>query len=497
VFNDFFLNILIIGTFLLLTGYIFRRNPSDLGVSIKIRIIAGLGTGHLGILLMSYPIHLGQNVIDLSNLTIYMIVTYAGPVPAILTTIVIILYRLFILGFTPVFLVLAIISLTIGIFDIFIIKMKVTSLKKSIYINVFNTTFSTIVLYIFMKPMGFSNNPASTLIFFVLFSFAGAFIIYSIFPFIKKGNITYREMEYYRIMTENLSDIISTFNYQWKYLYISPSSKRVLGYDSKEIVGRSIKYFIHAEDIDLVNSFKERLSNASGMATIRYRFMKKDGSYIWVESTLRSMKRGNGNIVEWIAASRDITEQKEIEGKLKDMSYIDGLTEIHNRRYFDEIIVREWDKAIINSEPISLLILDIDYFKNYNDTYGHLKGDECLKFVASSINNLILRGSDFVARYGGEEFVIISNNTNESGALVIAERVRRNVEALKIENINSEVKTTLTISIGVATILPNTTINFKKLIANADEALYKAKKNGRNRCEVFKLGSNPSSEKKD
>jgi PleD family two-component response regulator len=92
--------------------------------------------------------------------------------------------------------------------------------------------------------------------------------------------------------------------------------------------------------------------------------MKKDGSYIWVESTLRSMKRGNGNIEEWIAASRDITEQKDIEGKLKDMSYIDGLTEIHNRRYFDETIVKEWGKAIINSEPISLLILDIDYFKN-------------------------------------------------------------------------------------------------------------------------------------
>ena len=487
MFNDFFLNILIIGTFLLLTGYIFRRNPSDVGVSIKIRIIAGLGTGHLAILLISYPIHLGQNLtIDLSNLTIYMIVTYAGPVPAIITTIVIVFYRLFILGFTAGFLVLATISITIGIFDVFIIKMKVTNIKKSLYINVFNTIFSAIVLYKFMKPMGLSNNPVSTLICFVLFSFAGSFIIYSIFPFIKKGNITYREMEYYRIMTENLSDIISTFNYEWKYLYISPSSKIVLGYDSKEVVGKSINDFIYSQDIDLVNSFKQRISNASGIATIRYRFMKKDGSYIWVESTLRTMKGGNGNIEEWIAASRDITEQKDIEEKLKDMSYIDGLTEIHNRRYFDETIVREWGSAIINSEPISLLILDIDYFKKYNDKYGHLKGDECLKFVASSINKLMLRGSDFVARYGGEEFVIISNNTNESGALAIAERVRANIEVLNIENINSKVKTNLTISIGVATIIPNDAINFKKLIANADEALYKAKKNGRNRCEVFK-----------
>lgn len=337
-----------------------------------------------------------------------------------------------------------------------------------------------------MKPMGLSNNPAISLIYFVLFSFSGSIIIFSIFHFVKKGNIAYREMNYYRIMTENLSDIISTFNDEWKYLYISPSAKRLLGYDAKEIIGRKIKDFIHSEDMDSVNLFKERLNNTSEIEPIRYRFMKKDGSYIWIESTVRSMKGKNGTAEEWITASRDITKQKDIEERLEDMSYIDGLTEIHNRRYFDENILIEWNRAINNSQPISLLIFDIDYFKNYNDTYGHLKGDECLKLVASSINNLFVTSTDFVARYGGEEFALISNNTNEAGAFIIAERVRENIEALNIENINSKVKPTLTISIGVATILPNPNINFKKLITNADEALYKAKKNGRNRSEMFK-----------
>ena len=487
MFNDFFLNIIIIGTFLLLSGYIFRRSPSGADGAIKIKIIAGLGIGHLGVLLISYPIHLGQNgTIDLSHLAIYMIATYAGPLSAIITAIVLISYRLFMLGFTPAFLVFGGILIAITIIDGIIIKMNLPGFKKSIYINVFNVTLSTIVLYKFMKPMGLSNNPAISLIYFVLFSFAGSIIIFSIFPFIKKGNIAYREMNYYRIMTENLSDIISTFNDEWKYLYISPSAKRLLGYDAKEIIGRKIKDFIHSEDMDSVNLFKERLNNTSEIEPIRYRFMKKDGSYIWIESTVRSMKGKNGTAEEWITASRDITKQKDIEERLEDMSYIDGLTEIHNRRYFDENMLIEWNRAIKNSQPISLLIFDIDYFKNYNDTYGHLKGDECLKIVASSINNLFVTSTDFVARYGGEEFALISNNTNEAGAFIIAERVRENVEALNIENINSKVKPTLTISIGVATILPNPNINFKKLITNADEALYKAKKNGRNRSEMFK-----------
>ena len=172
---------------------------------------------------------------------------------------------------------------------------------------------------------------------------------------------------------------------------------------------------------------------------------------------------------------------EEANHNLQKMSCVDGLTGIANRRRFDDTLLSEWNFAALAKRPLSLIILDIDYFKNYNDTYGHLIGDECLKQVALAINNLLKRTRDIFARYGGEEFAAVLPNTDMQGALTVAERIRTEIESLMIPHANSPVNKYVTISLGVASVIPGEDFVPNTIINDADKALYLAKQEGRNR----------------
>ncbi len=171
--------------------------------------------------------------------------------------------------------------------------------------------------------------------------------------------------------------------------------------------------------------------------------------------------------------------------RLKDISYLDGLTGVPNRRKLEEHLSREWDRAKKSGQPLSLLMVDIDFFKRYNDLLGHLEGDECLRKVAQEINRHVRSGMDLVARYGGEEFAVVLPETNEEQARSIAERIRNDVESLKIPHPASEVSRYITVSVGVATLVPEDNLRKEVLVSMADRALYRAKRRGRNRVETF------------
>lgn len=188
----------------------------------------------------------------------------------------------------------------------------------------------------------------------------------------------------------------------------------------------------------------------------------------------------------------DITERKKAEQKLKEtnqilehLSNVDGLTSVLNRRNFEENLSREWMLAIRESTPLSLILIDIDHFKDYNDTYGHLQGDDCLRQVAEVLKSAINQPTDFVARYGGEEFAILLPKTDGNGALLLAEKLRAQIEALQIPHEGSKVSHYVTISAGVAAITPEYGSLAKELISNTDQALYQAKKEGRNRVSPY------------
>ena len=162
----------------------------------------------------------------------------------------------------------------------------------------------------------------------------------------------------------------------------------------------------------------------------------------------------------------------------------DGLTGLSNRRHFDEYIELEWRRSLREQSQMSLLMIDVDYFKTFNDTFGHLEGDEALRKVATAIRDASARPSDLPARYGGEEFALVLPNTSPGGARLVAEKLRMTVQALKIPHISPTEGSSLTISIGLSTITPTAGSNCRELISAADKGLYQAKNNGRNQVGI-------------
>ncbi len=171
-------------------------------------------------------------------------------------------------------------------------------------------------------------------------------------------------------------------------------------------------------------------------------------------------------------------ELNKANEKLKEISRTDTLTNIANRRFFNETIHTEWYRAIREKTTISLMLIDVDHFKLYNDKYGHIKGDKCLQEVALCLKTSLNRSSDFLARYGGEEFVIILPNTKD--AHIVAETCRKNIENLKLIHESSKISKYVTISVGITSITPNVNSSLTNFINQADKALYEAKANGRN-----------------
>lgn len=191
---------------------------------------------------------------------------------------------------------------------------------------------------------------------------------------------------------------------------------------------------------------------------------------------------GAGVLIGALETLRDMTALKEAQLAVEQLARHDGLTALANRRSFDDTLQREWRHAIRESHSLSLLMVDVDYFKRYNDNYGHLAGDECLKRVAGAMASQV-RVSDTVARYGGEEFAIILPNQSSEGAASVAERIRSTVEQAGLPHALSDTGH-VTVSIGVATAITSSTSGPEQLVADADAALYRAKHAGRNRIGI-------------
>jgi two-component system chemotaxis family response regulator WspR len=162
----------------------------------------------------------------------------------------------------------------------------------------------------------------------------------------------------------------------------------------------------------------------------------------------------------------------------------DGLTGLSNRRHFDEYLELEWRRSLRDQSQLSLLMIDVDYFKSYNDSFGHVEGDEALRKVATAIRDASARPSDLPARYGGEEFVLVLPNTSPGGARLVAEKLRQTVASLKIPHNTPAEGASLTISIGLATMVPQAGSDCRLLISAADRGLYLAKNNGRNQVGI-------------
>ncbi len=178
---------------------------------------------------------------------------------------------------------------------------------------------------------------------------------------------------------------------------------------------------------------------------------------------------------------------RHLNDELHRLAILDDLTGVANRRFFNMVFAQEWSRAAREVIPLSLIFIDIDFFKNYNDTYGHPQGDECLKKVAGALSGSVKRSTDQVARYGGEEFAVIVPHTALRGARTMAEGLRYKVEELGLEHAGSKIHDRVTISLGVACVTPERGLAPESLVRAADQAVYEAKRHGRNRVEALDL----------
>lgn len=218
---------------------------------------------------------------------------------------------------------------------------------------------------------------------------------------------------------------------------------------------------------------------------------RKDGEIFVEWANITALLDEDGQVSHYSAVFSDITERKSVEFKLRaenrqlqQLSVIDPLTGVANRRAFDEALNKEWKRCLLYQTSLSLLFIDIDFFKSYNDSYGHQQGDEALRMVAGALKGALKRPADFLARYGGEEFSVILPGLDLSDAVATAQTLREAVSALKTPHKGSTVSPFLSISIGCSSVMPSADGSALELVESADKALYGAKERGRNRVQI-------------
>ncbi|WP_271105749.1 sensor domain-containing diguanylate cyclase [Pseudomonas tohonis] len=281
----------------------------------------------------------------------------------------------------------------------------------------------------------------------------------------------------------------------WKtmtFAYIGPQIEALLGWSPSSWVSvDDWAQRMHPEDRDAVVAFCVSQSQAGTDHEADYRALTAAGDYVWIRDVAHVMRDEAGEVQALIGFMFDISERKhaeqklvELQKQLEEFSYKDGLTGVANRRMVDSTLDVEWANAQRTRQPLSLILLDIDYFKQYNDHYGHIQGDDCLKSVGQALSEAANRPRDLVGRFGGEEFVLILPETDADAARQVAERCRRLLRERCIPHEKSGVASLLTVSLGVGTIIPTQHDQALAFVESVDRLLYRAKQGGRNRFEA-------------
>lgn len=298
---------------------------------------------------------------------------------------------------------------------------------------------------------------------------------------ITQAELTRKSLEQYvKIVNENI--LISIADKDGFIIDLSDAYSKFTGYSKKELIGKKHNIFKHPENDDYI--FRELWETIlkGRIWKGEHQNVKKDGSMFWVENSITPNLDEDGNILGFTSIYNDITDKKEISKLL----ITDYLTKIHNRRHFNTTFDIELKRSKRDSKNIIFMILDIDYFKQYNDTYGHDAGDKALHEVAQALKYTLKRSHDFVFRLGGEEFGIITSGVDIGGIEVLAKNLRESIEHLEIEHKENKVNEFLTISIGVKVVESTSTLSQKEIYQLADKALYKAKNQGRNTAIICK-----------
>lgn len=302
------------------------------------------------------------------------------------------------------------------------------------------------------------------------------------------------DSEVYRTLLESTKAI--PWKIDWatmKFAYIGPQIEALLGWTPESWASaEDWAMRMHPEDREYVVNFCVSQSRAGVDHEADYRALTKDNGYVWIRDVVHVVRNEQGEVEALIGFMFDISERKKTEDKLLSLqkelevlSFKDGLTNIANRRRFDSSFEQEWERAYRERKPLSLLLFDVDYFKQYNDLYGHIQGDKCLTTIAQTLSLALDGPRDLVARYGGEEFVVLLPEAAAELACKVAERCQRLIQKKDLVHALSPHGRSVTVSIGVGSIVPGDAAGSDAFIKAVDQRLYAAKSHGRNRIEYW------------
>lgn len=324
-----------------------------------------------------------------------------------------------------------------------------------------------------------------------LFVVAGILILFTISVVMDRQSKTERRLQeivsLHRLVTENSRDAIILADFSGRRSYVSAATESIGGWKPEELLAQSSIELVHPDDQHKAAAAVRNLREGAEGDIVEVRVRKRDGEYVWVEASLRVVRDPVTGLPSGILnTARDISERKRAEEQLREayntveaLALTDGLTGLANRRRFDQYLASEWRRGMRDHQPLSVLMIDADKFKAYNDTYGHTRGDSCLKQIAEAAMDVVGRPGDLVARFGGEEFVVVLPNTESEGAVQVANEICEALRSRRLPH-SGNAAGIVTVSIGCATLVPRFGKHAPDVIEMADRALYKAKHNGRN-----------------
>lgn len=493
MFHDFLINISVFTSILFIFNRLLKHEHIIPLLSYKVKV--GIGQGLLGIILMFFTIHVTSTVIvDLRHLAIVTAAFLGGLPAALITGVIIGTGRVLLFGgITDAALIACLNALLTSLLSgIIAEKVQNRKLKWFIINGISIAIFAILTSTLFEDK----NIFIKIFMYYSITSIIGAILSGFLLEHLWKSNYLEKELveseERNRRLIEFLPEPLIIHS-NGKIIYSNKASQSLLAEGTDvSILNNKFIDFVHADSLDIVKKRLQIIQQSIHISLdqIEEKLLTINKKIFYAEvKSISILYKGELAI---LTIFRDITERKiteekinSLNNKLQRLASVDGLTGIANRRTFDETFSKEWGKHQLEYAPLSIILFDIDYFKLYNDNYGHGKGDECLKQLATAISEM-MQGYDnrLFARYGGEEFVVLAPNMNEKQAVAFAEEIRSKIESLQISHDFSNINSFVTCSIGVASCIPSTTDAMATLLERADIALYQAKKRGRNRVET-------------
>ena len=304
------------------------------------------------------------------------------------------------------------------------------------------------------------------------------------------------QRQFLQCVIDNIPSLITVKNLQERIQIANQASALLYGTTPEAMVGKletDINTNFSLTEAENYHQINRRAMTSRRRHETEQAIIDGNGETRWYKIIVSPFQDSSGDFTGVIGNWIDITDRKNAETalqeaneKLERLATLDGLTQVPNRRCFDQYLHQEWLRMVREQQPLSLILFDVDFFKPYNDHFGHQQGDEALIAIAQAASRAVKRAADLIARYGGEEFGIVLPNTRRTGAEIVAKAVQGEVAALQIEHPKSQVDDYLTVSMGIASVVPTKDQSPEDLIAAADAALYQAKRRGRN-CYWIRL----------